>query len=234
MVQFINMTEEILNFKYAFMFPESDAISINIDIEEESMSIILPDNMEKHDWMKLEFHKCSICTLDPEEHSYCPLALATDKPITLFSNRVSYEKVTIEVQAKERTYSAETDLQTGLTSLLGLLMATSGCPYFKFLRPMARYHLPFSTVKETVFRAVSTHLIREYFQRKKSIDYTFKKLIKSYEYIEDVNSDFMERVRGAMREDSGINALVILDIFAKNLPDTVENELKEIEYLFRH
>ena len=34
----------------------------------------------------------------------------------------------------------------------GLIMATAGCPWTDRLRPMARFHLPFATEAETVYR----------------------------------------------------------------------------------
>lgn len=63
----------------------------------------------------------------------------------------------------ERTVSAETSAQQGLGSLLGLIMATSGCPHTVFFKPMARFHLPFSNESETIYRAVSMYLLSQYF-----------------------------------------------------------------------
>ena len=53
---------------------------------------------------------------------------------------------------------------TGLQSLFGLMMATSGCPILSRLRPLADYHLPFADIDETVHRVVGTYLMRQYFE----------------------------------------------------------------------
>lgn len=55
-------------------------------------------------------------------------------------------------------------MQIGLYSLLGLVMATSGCPHLDFLRPLALHPLPFSSIHETVFRVSSSYLTEQYFR----------------------------------------------------------------------
>lgn len=60
---------------------------------------------------------------------------------------------------EERTYSKDTLLQQGLASLLGIVMTTSGCPVLEPLKPMVRFHLPFATLTETVYRMVSMCLV---------------------------------------------------------------------------
>ena len=37
-------------------------------------------------------------------------------------------------------------------------MALSGCPVLEQLKPMARFHLPFASVEETIYRAASMYL----------------------------------------------------------------------------
>ena len=68
---------------------------------------------------------------------------------------VSFDTVGVTVTQAERTVYAETSAQQAMSSVLGLIMATSGCPWTDHLRPMARFHLPFASEAETVYRSVS-------------------------------------------------------------------------------
>jgi hypothetical protein len=127
-----------------------------------------------------------------------------------------------------------TTAQRAVSSLMGLVMATSGCPHMSFLKPMARYHLPLATAEETIFRAVSTYLLEQYFRHKQalSVDLDLENLKKIYAEIRIVNIAMTSRLRTLCVQDSAINAVVLLDIFAKLLPSSVEESLEEIRYLF--
>ena len=46
-----------------------------------------------------------------------------------------------------------------MSSVLGLIMATAGCPWTDRFRPMARFHLPFASEAETVYRSVCMFLL---------------------------------------------------------------------------
>ncbi len=54
---------------------------------------------------------------------------------------------------------AETTAQQAMSSVLGLIMATAGCPWTDRLRPMARFHLPFASDAETLYRSISMFLL---------------------------------------------------------------------------
>jgi hypothetical protein len=99
---------------------------------------------------------------------------------------------------------------------------------------MARFHLPLATVEETVYRATSTYLLAQYFLRKRGqdVDFEFEGLNKIYHDIQVVNTTIAKRLRTASETDSAVNALVLLDMFAKSLPHAVEKSLEEIRHLF--
>lgn len=147
---------------------------------------------------------------------------------------LSYDEVHVSVITQERAISQGTTVQRGISSLMGLIIATSGCPHAAFFRPMARFHLPFATVEETVYRATSTYLLAQYFLRKRGqdVDFEFEGLNKIYHDIQVVNTTIAKRLRTASETDSAVNALVLLDMFAKTLPQAVEKSLEEIRHLF--
>ena len=72
---------------------------------------------------------------------------------------VSFDTVGVTVVQSERTVYAETTAQQAMSSVLGLIMATAGCPWTDHLRPMARFHLPFANEAETLYRSVSMFLL---------------------------------------------------------------------------
>ncbi len=65
------------------------------------------------------------------------------------------------VEVGGRQIAKEASLVHGIASLLGLRMATSGCPVLAKLRPMAAFHIPFATDEETLYRAVATYFIAQ-------------------------------------------------------------------------
>jgi len=81
--------------------------------------------------------------------------------VEYFKNAPSFEKAEVYVETPERTYYKNTSLQDGLFSIFGVIMATSGCPPLDFLRPMARFHLPFSTLEETMIRSSSMKKLKK-------------------------------------------------------------------------
>jgi len=99
-------------------------------------------------------------------------------------------------------------------------MATSGCPHMDFLKPMARYHLPFSTAEETIVRTSSLYLLTQYFKEGSGgePDYKLAGLENLYEQVSKVNLGIIERIRSRSASgDTNANSIVILNSFAQIL-----------------
>ena len=77
---------------------------------------------------------------------------------------LSHEMVTVTVRTDERTFTKETMIQHGLSPLVGIIMTTGGCPIMEHLKPMVRFHLPFASLEETIFRMVSMYLMVQYYR----------------------------------------------------------------------
>ncbi|WP_135622331.1 DUF6901 family protein [Solemya pervernicosa gill symbiont] len=187
-------------------------------------------------WAKLDYEQCPNCPLTAETHPYCPLTANIASTVVRFENVTSYDEVQLEVTTSERRYSQETTFQRGIGSLAGLLMATSGCPHTLFLRPMARFHLPLATEEETIYRATSAYLLSQYFKSREGDepDFTLNNLHALYKNLQTVNTAITRRLRGASETDSTINGVILLSIYAKNMPLVIEDSLEEIHYLFSH
>ncbi len=223
-----------LIIKYYFMFEDGSRATYTIRLDREALRLKNEENIHSSGWTRLDHHQCSNCPLSVKEHTDCPLALNLSAVIPRFSKLFSYEKVNVLVETEARTYSKNTTLQSGLSSMLGIYMVTAGCPIMDRLRPMVRFHLPFATIEETVFRSVSTYLLGQYFEHKKGrqADLSLGGLMDGYKEIQMVNHGMAGRMRSIVDKDANLNALVVLDVFAKELPFSIESSLQNLEYLF--
>ena len=151
-----------------------------------------------------------------------------------FKDKASVAEATVTVTTEERTYVKQLPLQRGIFGIFGLVMATSSCPYMDFLKPMARFHLPFSTAEETIVRSVSMYLLHQYFvaKRGEQPDLGLEQLETHYENIQKVNDGILERIKGVVQNDADLNALIILQGFADLLTMAISKDLSKIEPLF--
>ena len=103
-----------------------------------------------------------------------------------------------------------------------------------FFKPMARFHLPFSTIEETVFRSTSVYLLRQYFEYKsgKTPDLHLTKLDEHYKKVQQVNKGMLDRINIAVEKDADLNAIVILNAIAQMFSMEIEDNLNSFEYLF--
>ena len=74
------------------------------------------------------------------------------------------DQVRVTVESEERAVIATLSAQQALASLMGLIIASSGCPRTAVFRPMARFHLPFSSESETAYRVASMYLVAQHFK----------------------------------------------------------------------
>ncbi len=223
-----------MKIDYCFTFEDGTRKVFTIKLHTESLNIMHPGNQEKPEWAILANCRCQHCQLDGDAVEYCPIAVNISDIVDFFKSHLSHDKVYVLVVTEERGYGKKTTVQKALGSLLGIYMAASGCPAMEKLKPMARFHLPFATVEETVFRSASTYLIGQYFLKKqgKPADLDLVELANFYKEIHLVNCGIAERLRGTANKDAVNNAVICLDMFAKELPYAVEDSLEELQGLF--
>ena len=224
-----------IKIRYYFTLPEGvrEAFELQLDAQKiELVSDDFPDVIPP--WTKLDFHQCPHCPLKPKVHAHCPLAANLVTIVERFEGLLSYSEIEVDVMMEGRFITRDISVQRGISSLMGLLMATSSCPHMAFLKPMARFHLPFSSAEETVYRATSMYLVAQYFLHKEGhhADLDLTGLREIYQNIEIVNVAVAKRLRAATEADSAVNAIILLDIFTKAMPVVIEESLEEIRYLF--
>lgn len=223
-----------ITYTYRFIFGTDREASLTFRLDPDDISLVASSAGDLPDWTRLDVHQCPHCPLSVNDHPRCPLAVALIRPIDVFGHVLSYEKITVEVSSPERTVRAEVPAQNAVSSLMGLLMATSGCPRTVFFRPMARYHLPLATQPETLYRAASMYMLAQYFlaQDGHEPDLSFEGLTKIYEDMETLNLAMADRVREAISADSAVNAVVVLDFFAKNWAFSIYDQLADMKPFF--
>ncbi len=186
-------------------------------------------------WTELGFKQCSHCPLNVESHPHCPMALQLHKVVERFHNTRSIDEVQLEVITEERTVVQTTALQRVLSSMLGLIFPTCGCPKTDYMRPMARFHLPLANEEETVFRVAGMYLLAQYFltNNGKKGQFAFDGLIKIYEDFHILNKAIASRLQFATDSDSSKNAITLLDMYSSLVPMLLEDQLAEIRGVFK-
>jgi hypothetical protein len=234
--QIIMNQEDIV---YRFTLETGEIKKIQLCFDQDTLTILSPnptDNLP--DWTRLECHQCSICPKRVDECPYCPIAVNISTLADSFNDFPSYYKSEVCVETQSRTFVKTTDVQTALSSILGIYMATSGCPIMDKLRPMVRFHLPFATPLETQYRAISMYLTAQYLRYKKGKvpDWSLKGFVKMYEDVQKVNVAFCKRLNEIDHCETNMSALIILDDFASliNLNFQIDEQLpSELEPMFR-
>ena len=223
-------------YNYSFDFPNGSKKEFRVDFDNQSLQSKLPDGSHYPDWAQLEVHQCVNCPLTSEDYLYCPLAVNLVPIIYWCKDLSSYDDVDVIITSAEREVRANTSLQRAISSLLGLLMSSSACPKMKFLRPLARFHLPLATHEETIFRAVSATFLKNYFEhgKNKNDEDSLAELKQQYKEIQNVNRFIAERIRGAIQQDAAVNAIVLLDVLSKRVSFSIDDSLQQIQYLFEH
>ena len=225
---------ETLSIYYYLAFPDQSQTVFLLEIDPAKMELInnIPEALPG--WTNLTFHQCPHCPLDSARHPYCPLAANQVNIIKQIGPFLPYHKVQLEVVTAERKITQDTTLQAAFGSLMGLVMPLSGCPYTAYFKPMARFHVPLANASETMYRSVAMYFMAQYFLHKegKSVDLNLTGLSRIYENIHVVNTSIAERFLAASTQDSSVDALVQLDIYAMTFLGILEEPLQELRPLF--
>jgi hypothetical protein len=182
-------------------------------------------------WTELSFSQCANCPFDPATTTHCPAALQMAGAVEELKALVSFDTVGVTVIQGERTIQAETSAQQAMSSVLGLIMATSGCPWTDHLRPMARFHLPFANEAETVYRSICMFLLAREITGSPA-GQGFTELEELYKNLHVVNRDMSRRLGAATRTDPARNAMALLDSYTTLLPAALESSFDELKPLF--
>jgi len=232
------MADELLKndftIAYEFILPDKSRECFDLTFDAVTVELANHSDGDPPFWTQLSYMTCPHCPFSQEAHHYCPVALNLVPAIAHFDQWMSFDKISVKVTVAERQVVQKTTAQEGLSSLMGLLIAGSSCPYTHFFKPMARFHLPFANKEETMWRATATYLLACYFSKKglKLADRQLTGLVAIYDDIARLNDAIVQRLRAATSRDSAVNALVHLDVFAKFHMPPLEESLFQIRSFF--
>lgn len=179
------------------------------------------------EWTRLETCQCPNCPLAMAEHPHCPAALDLEPVVHQFGDLLSYTEVELRIRQDEREVATRCDMQTALGSLLGLILATGGCPILSRLRGLARIHMPLQSPEETQFRFVGAWLIGELLERPDQPP-SLQGLAALAEDLGQVDKALMQRLRRAAREDASYNALAMLAASALSAQFAVDEAMADV------
>jgi hypothetical protein len=225
---------EALKIQYEIGFKNGRKKSFSLDLDPETLELVPTPRDSFPEWAKLGSCKCKNCPLG-SEILYCPVMANLADVAECFRKDISYEEVHVTIRTPPRNYQREISLQDALRSIFGIYMVTSGCPILDKLRPMVRMHLPFATIQETAYRALSMYVLAQFFIQKKggTPNWTLDGLGEIYQAIEIVNQGLHERLVKADFNDACLNAIGNLNCYAQFTQMFLEpGQLEKIEKLF--
>jgi hypothetical protein len=223
-----------LPITYRFALPDSRERVFNLELDGDTALLTSRVPANPPPWTELAFNQCNGCPLQPAHTSHCPAALHLASVIDGFTDLVSYDQVRVTVESEERSVIATLSAQQALASLMGLIMASSGCPRTAVFRPMARFHLPFSSEAETAYRVAAMYLLAQHFTAREGgeADIELNQLESVYRGVHAVNRGMAQRLRAASRQDAIVNAIVLLDVYSSLVPAAIHDILDELKPAF--
>ena len=219
---------------YRFELPDGRERVFPVRLASDSAELAPASTENAPEWTRLRFNQCSDCPLSAAKVSHCPAALHMAGLIDEFTDVVSFDQVRVTAQTDERSVTSTLPAQQAVASFMGLIMAASGCPRTAVFRPMARFHLPFSTEVETAYRVAAMYLLAQHFIAAEggNPDVLLRRLEAVYRGIHAVNRGMAQRLRAATRQDAIVNAVVLLDVNTSLMPAAIHEILSEVRPTF--
>src|SRR4029077_931459 len=131
-----DMESDIKTVTYKFRLENGVEKEFSVKLSSPGLRQTIDVRAEAPEWTKLEFHQCPNCPLKPADSPRCPVAVSLVDLIDLFKDILSTEVVDVVIEVPERSYTKRISVQDGLSALMGIYMASSGCPILDQMRPM--------------------------------------------------------------------------------------------------
>ncbi|MBF0102301.1 MAG: hypothetical protein HQK77_15475 [Desulfobacterales bacterium] len=228
------MKQNIYPIYYEFRIKNERLKLFKINLDLQTISLIPVPQHNVPDWCRLNYCQCECCPLDKSSRLFCPIAVNIAHLVEEFKDMISHQTCIVRCMTPERTYQKKTTIMEALSSIFGIIMATSNCPIMEFLKPMARFHLPFATVEEQMVRSLSLYLLGEYFENKdkSEIHFDTKKFDQHYQKVMILNKGFISRIKAVAKKDADVNAIYILHSISELLTSEIKFRLNLIEPIF--
>lgn len=218
---------------YQFSLPNQKELSYDFEFDGERYILITKDP-KAPPWAELSFQQCHHCPYkDSSSPKYCPAALQLAQVVQGIDHLVSYDRVHVTIKTPARVVDQDSSAQEAISSLLGLVLASSGCPHTEFLLPMARFHLPLASSEETLWRTCASFMLAQYFRQENGESpEDLSGLLRRYDNLETLNKYLAKRLRSQLDQDACLNAIVLLDSYAKTLPHFLHQTINNLKPLY--
>ena len=190
--------------------PDRGTVQIDIHLNAQGLLDDLPATGPA--WTRCEGAACGDCGSDG---AHCLAALAIVPVVERCGELTSLDVVTAEAISNERHCQVAGPAARPLASIMGLLMAASGCSRLSAFRTMAQFHQPFATAEETVVRAAGFWLLQSWAAGTLAAADPFAPLREAWEGLEDVNRQVGRQLQLHCHTDAAPNGLAYLDALAK-------------------
>jgi hypothetical protein len=200
--------------------PESAPIVLDFDFSITNTMYIedIPvDQVE--DWLKLDNHKCSQCTLKKENHPCCPVATNLGKYARELFHRHSTDTVSIQLweETGRHLQLANIPLQDVTGELVRLAVFQSECPIGRRVKKALEFVPPFAMQQLQQGGSSSRDVAKEQIIYLDSLHELFENLSR--------------RVRAITRGDASVNGVMIyhslMMLVSLSLPENLEKVIKE-------
>jgi hypothetical protein len=230
----MSKVHQTCDVSYHCCFARGKNVTYNLSFDADTFQLLHQPAEPWPEWTRLDVHRCPNCKLDPAQHSYCPAAVQLSQIVADCHEVDASAAMEVKVVMPHRTVIHTTTAQRALSSLMGLVLAASGCPLLSHFRPMARFHLPVSTDDETMYRAISMYLMSRFVVRRKgkTSGLELNGLLRIYRNVEQVNKAMSSRLSPVCRNDAIMAGLVWLNEYARRMPLAMEEYLDRLHPLF--
>jgi hypothetical protein len=217
---------------YNFQLQDGSEENFQLQLESRTLKIIQPPMHPLPNWTLLSNCRCANCPLEPAAVSHCPAAVCMSGWLERFARLLSCGQSTLKVKTPERLINGLITTQKGVASLMRLLIVVSGCPRASFMKPLARFHMPFGDDAESVWQASAAYLLVQYFRERDGSpsNTDLKEVWGLFRDLQEAHLGFVDRLcchDAAMRCGSELPG-----VFAKGIPMVNEDFFDQIRQLF--
>jgi hypothetical protein len=136
---------ETFTITYRFTLPNNIEEVFDLTFDTETVELVNRPITNLPLWTALDYHQCPHCPLTSDTHSHCPVAVNLILAIERFDRLMSFDRMVVNVISAERQVVRPTSAQEGISSLMGLLIAGSSCPYTHFFNQWPDFTCPLPT-----------------------------------------------------------------------------------------
>lgn len=222
-----------LMIQYTFRLQDGKTEKFQLRLDPRTLEKVPSAPARLPQWTTLHHCRCINCPLDPRA-AHCPAAAGMSLWWERFGPLLSAGMVLMKVKTPQRLISVRTTGQSGLASLLGLMMVVSGCPRTAFLKPLTRLYLPCSENAESVWRTLSSYLMVQYFNRwaGSPAEIDLDALRQVYGELQETHRGFAARLRSVRISAADTDGAAVSDLFSGCLPSRINALIEEIRHLF--